>query len=1858
MLQPWNFCHRLFFLAFWTLITSLTISTAIAQIPSVTDTTFTPTPNAGHDFIEAPNETVNPANGSLSIRVGVPTVKHLGPHIPFNFAYDSSGVFYLASPTPQIQWLDSIGQLSQGGWSYTLPTLNIQNHPFTAVNTGSGLSDYMYTCDAFSDYVFQDANGGRQNLGLLTWDSTNPQCNPQGGPPGGAPVGNNQIPFSGLFPYLATTSTATFTPGVPNNVDVIDADGNDYSFGPGSTPELTTPCTTPAGCSGSSIVLGITDRNGNPWQGGVGVPTFGANPDTITVAGLSQPYSVSWTAVSAHFAVNMTFFPLNGQNNSHCQGTGSSFNGGQPTIQAVSAIQLPNGQSYTFDYANNPYGMVDKITYPTGAYVRYVWGLNPQAAFFSYNFPGPSNPIFGPDGGLLGYGPPTIGGTCEYEYDVPAILQRFVSYDGTSEVEEQDFSYGPTTWTPPLYSYQPVTGQWATKQTTVVTKDLVQHTQHQTIYSYVPATDTRQPNSPQPSGGIPVESFVQYFDNNGALLQTVNKTWQNERLLTSQVISLATTGNNFITSETDWQYNNNEMETEKDDYDFGSGARGTLLRKTVIPSYDTTDFAASRHIVDKPNSVQVLNLAGAVAAGVTYGYDGNGNLITRSNWLDQTGSNIVTTGHTYDSHGNLHTTLDSASHTTTYNYTDSPGNSCGGAYLGSIQYPTVNGITPGLSFTYNCTIGELTSATDENGQPTNYSYSDPFNRLTDVYGPPSPQNNDTRPHTQHSYVDGPNSSETVTDPIGVQTTTFYDGMGHSIEAELVTDPVSPVYAVTKYDGEGHVYQRWNPTRCAPPLGTSCSGEASFGMTTNSYDGLGRVKGVLEPDGSSTSTVYIGNSVLFTDEAQNTWMHTSDALGRLTNVMEPGALSTGYSYDTLGNLTGVLQSGTTGETSRTRSFTYDELSRLITSTNPETGLITYNYLNNSAYCSGDPSLPCSKTDARQMTTSYSYDALNRVTAKSQNNVPINLYYYDGALGAWADPAFTGTNLVGRLSFTRSFNPDVVGNCNFTSLQCDDEYYGYDEMGRLKQQVSGPPSEWGFDADFTYAHYDLAGNMSALIYPDGTGVAQTFDSAGRLLNVSSTAVTPVPYVSSISYLPSGAPQTIRYGNGVSENLTQNSRMQPCDHNAFLPTFSGGTMAFDKQYFYSSATGSPCAPISTNNGNIYQINDATNTTQGSGNYSQTFTYDNLNRIQTFLTGSMGGQARQQTFTYDSFGNIKSMASADPPPNGVPDPLSFAATYDSTNRMQASAFQCVPIINGQLTPQVAAGSVSGYDASGNTLCSGIQGSNARAYAWDAESRITQVYAQQNNSTYAQTSLYTYNASGNRIRADQTATGPGGAWQAPTFKEYTYFGGQVIGEKDQTENWTDYIYANGKKIVRAPNVENVLTISGYNYGTGDYNWFPVWSINPALTNYTVGNGDKLVVRQRQHGSASGGVNFDTRSSSGAIAMLGSDEDGDAPDEDPTPAGVWHQRVFDLSPQAGTTFVVLYFGAPQWTGAGAWSIDFADMMLYSAATQSWIQIQTEANPVTAMSYYTGSFNGGYTTNGTWTVGPIAATPGVSERYYLADHLGTTQMEFAGGGWPVWRGEFAPFGQELDTQVTTNHYKFTGKERDAESGLDYFGARYYASSMGRWMSPDWSAKYEPVPYAKLDNPQSLNLYAYVLNNPLSNRDDDGHTTDADKDKKLPAPDAQHNHTITVREVQGQGGNAFGHVTVQIDGGKEVGYGPKQDMTKTQIIEGKSVPGQVEPRADGVKTVDQVTINVTGDQAKAAQGAIDDRVANPGNYNLTNNNCAQFGTTVVNAAGGNAPNDIKPSSLVSDIRSQQYKANSTQTPTPAPQQHQPQ
>ena len=81
-----------------------------------------------------------------------------------------------------------------------------------------------------------------------------------------------------------------------------------------------------------------------------------------------------------------------------------------------------------------------------------------------------------------------------------------------------------------------------------------------------------------------------------------------------------------------------------------------------------------------------------------------------------------------------------------------------------------------------------------------------------------------------------------------------------------------------------------------------------------------------------------------------------------------------------------------------------------------------------------------------------------------------------------------------------------------------------------------------------------------------------------------------------------------------------------------------------------------------------------------------------------------------------------------------------------------------------------------------------------------------------------------------------------------------------------------------------------------------------------------------------------------------------------------------------------------------------------------------------------------------------------------------------------------------TTTCSQNYKFEGKERDTETSNDDFGARYYTFRLGRWLSADWSSVPAPVPYANLTNPQTLNLYAMVSDNPESFADLDGHGPD--------------------------------------------------------------------------------------------------------------------------------------------------------------------
>lgn len=116
----------------------------------------------------------------------------------------------------------------------------------------------------------------------------------------------------------------------------------------------------------------------------------------------------------------------------------------------------------------------------------------------------------------------------------------------------------------------------------------------------------------------------------------------------------------------------------------------------------------------------------------------------------------------------------------------------------------------------------------------------------------------------------------------------------------------------------------------------------------------------------------------------------------------------------------------------------------------------------------------------------------------------------------------------------------------------------------------------------------------------------------------------------------------------------------------------------------------------------------------------------------------------------------------------------------------------------------------------------------------------------------------------------------------------------------------------------------------------------------------------------------------------------------------------------------------------------------------------------------------------------ASKKGATKYFYHNDHLGGVNVITDIGGNRVQLNEYAPWGgvsREEGTIVDPTH-RFTGQERDPETGVYYYGGRYYDNSIGRFLSPD--------PYVQEpENPQSLNRYTYVLNNPVSYVDPSGH-----------------------------------------------------------------------------------------------------------------------------------------------------------------------
>ena len=117
-------------------------------------------------------------------------------------------------------------------------------------------------------------------------------------------------------------------------------------------------------------------------------------------------------------------------------------------------------------------------------------------------------------------------------------------------------------------------------------------------------------------------------------------------------------------------------------------------------------------------------------------------------------------------------------------------------------------------------------------------------------------------------------------------------------------------------------------------------------------------------------------------------------------------------------------------------------------------------------------------------------------------------------------------------------------------------------------------------------------------------------------------------------------------------------------------------------------------------------------------------------------------------------------------------------------------------------------------------------------------------------------------------------------------------------------------------------------------------------------------------------------------------------------------------------------------------------------------------------------------------GLIEKLSGAANFYYHQDHLGNTRLVTKdSNGRTDFSSNYQPFGLQTGASGNDPAYKYTGKPQSLPTGLYYYGARWYDDDVGRFLS------WDPSP-GRLSNPQSLNLYLYVLNNPLRYTDPTG------------------------------------------------------------------------------------------------------------------------------------------------------------------------
>jgi RHS repeat-associated protein len=1141
------------------------------------------------------------------------------------------------------------------------------------------------------------------------------------------------IDATGLHAYIPT----------PGAGYAFDADGTKYTFGANIEEDSNgNQITVPSG-GGALDTVGrtIPPLPSSEGSGGSGNCPSGPLPVNLAAQwvvpgpnGGTATFVFCWAKVNVETAIS---YPPDGDP------IVASRN-----VNYLQSVVLPNGTAWTFQWSNDLRGDLVQITLPTGGTISYVWNSGPGCAGM------PIAPEW--------------------------LASRTVNAnDGT----------GSHAWT---YSYAGTT----TVSDPLGNNAVYTNTSFGTCASYTTKVNYYQ-GAVQPANLLKTISTT-YSSNSGGPFGTasynivptqITTTWAANGK-TNQVTNTYDAGFTWTDPRNGASYPGTygKLVTQKE-YDYGttSGQPGPLLKQTDAsyawqspnPNYPTylsnnmLNLVYSSKISDGTSQKAYTQYGHDETATITSGMGAaqnldlavwtgtrRGNTTSVNRWRNLPSVKTLSSTTTYYDTGMPSVAKDPLLNPTTYFYSSTFQD----AYLTQVQ----NALNQSTYRNYEYNTGLLTSTTDPNGQITTASY--------DADWRPA---NVTRPtgggQTSFCYTDLGGSTcsqgsapyqvvitKQITSAKNETATAIVDGMGRLAHAQLNSEPEGIDYADDTYDGAGNKVTTSNPYRT--------TSDTTYGITTNAYDALHRVTQVTQADGSLLKTAYCGNTTLVTDEAGHWRRSTVDGLGRLIEVDEPNSPTatvnsngcpgsgepiwvTTYGYDTLGNLTSVLQAG-----SRQRTFTYDSLARLLTANNPESGNLAYTYDDDGNVSAKVSPLQNQTNPSLTTTITYCYEApphsLNRLTAKGYGSqtctngtmpTPAATYTYDGS---------------GCLGQASCFN---VGHRTGMTDAAGSESWAYDTMGRTIVQ-SRTTNSVTKTATYTY---NLDSSVATLKYPSGRVVTYTPDAAGRPSSLMDNTTS--------IYYATGTCANGVSGNGVCYAVSThiyNDRLQPC----WMYSTTGTPLAWGNTTGCSStATAANMLDLKYNfnlgsdNGNPTSI-----TNNRVSDRSQTFTYDQLNRIATAKTTATSSSDPAvcwgQAFGYDSTGNWSNL-------------LSISGVSSSYNGCTQGSLTVAVNTKNQITGDT-------YDAAGNLMT--IPGTGGATYVFNTENQMT--------STSNSSTQYVYDGDGNRVVKsgskiywfggsevlDETDTA--GSVTNGSFNEYVFFGGNRIARRDSSNNVFYYL--------------------------------------------------------------------------------------------------------------------------------------------------------------------------------------------------------------------------------------------------------------------------------------------------------------------------------------------------------------------------------------------------------------------------------------------------------------------------------------